>query len=261
MVYEPSIYATFGTAIHETIQSWLDKVYNESVRAANELDLDQILLDNLRKTYIATKKQTNKEYSSPQELTEFYEDGKAILGYIVKHRLALLPSTKDTYLVGCEVPIFVELQEGFYFKGFIDILTYDTSRDVWKIWDLKSSTRGWKDEKADFIKTSQVLLYKEFLHRQFDIPLDKIEVEYFIVKRKIIEDAEFAAMRKRVQEFVPNDGPRIHKKVVGQIDAFLSEALDSTGEYLDKDYKKLPSTKNCRYCPYKSTCLGASSVL
>ena len=202
-----------------------------------------------------------RDFTTSSVLGEFYQDGVAILDYIVKHRKAVFPSTKTTWLVGCEVPILVELQSGFYFKGFIDILTYEADRDIWKIWDIKTSTKGWKDEKTDFIKTSQILLYKEFLSKQFNIPLEKIEAEYFIVKRKVVEDAEYAAMRKRVQEFVPNDGPRIHKKVVNQINQFISEALGPDGEYLDKDYPKNPTVKNCKYCVFRETCSGSKAVL
>lgn len=259
-VYEPSIHTCFGTAFHETLQDWLDILYNQSVKAATEVDLEDKLLQNLRKCYKAEKEKFGKDFTDSKTLTEFYEDGVAILDFIVKHRKAILPSTRDTWLVGCEVPIYTKLRDGFYFKGFIDILTYDEKFDKWKIWDIKTSTRGWKDEKIDFVKTSQILLYKEYLSRQFGIPLEKIDAEYFIVKRKVPEDAEFAAMRKRVQEFVPNDGPRIHKKVVGQIDQFISDALDSNGEYVDKDYPKNPTVKNCKWCLFRDSCPGYAAV-
>lgn len=259
--YQPSIHATFGTAFHETLQSWLDVLYNQTAKAAEEIDLNTLLESNLKACYLSTKKSAGKDYSSSKEIQEFYEDGVAILDYVKKHRRAIFPSNKTTWLVGCEIPIYTKLRDKFYFKGFIDVLTYEEDRDIWKIWDIKTSTRGWKDEKLDFIKTSQILLYKEFLHQQFDIPLDKIEIEYFIVKRKIIEDAEYAAMRKRVQEFVPRTGPRIQKRVLGQVEQFLSEALDSSGEYVDKDYPKNPTVKNCKYCIFRETCPGSKAVL
>ena len=260
-VYEPSIHTCYGTAFHETLQNWLGTLYNSTVKAANEENLAEKLEENLRKCYKSEKIKLGRNFTDGKTLDEFYQDGVAILDYIVKHRKSIFPSTKTTYLVGCEIPIYTKLQENFYFKGYIDILTYEEDRDIWKIWDIKTSTRGWKDEKIDFVKTSQIILYKEFLSKQFGIPLEKIEIEYLIVKRKIIEDAEFAAMRKRVQEFSPNDGPRIHKRVVNQVTQFLAEALDSTGEYIDKDYPKNPSPKNCKWCVFKDTCPGSRAVL
>lgn len=260
-VYEPSIHTAFGTAFHETLQDWLGVLYNDSVKAANAVDLKAELLKNIRKVYVSERKRFGKDFADSETLNEFYSDGIAILEYIVKHRKAFLPGTKETILVGCEIPIYTQLKPGFYFKGFIDVLTYDRDRDKWKIWDIKTSTRGWKDEKTDFVKTSQILLYKEFLSKQFDIPIENIEAEYFIVKRKIIEDAEYAAMRKRVQEFVPNDGPRIHKRVVEQIAKFTGEALNESGEYIDKDYDKVPTVKNCKYCVFRDSCPGYRAVL
>ena len=44
---------------------------------------------------------------------------------------------------------------------------------------------GWnKYQKMDKNKTDQLLLYKQFYGAENDISLDKIDVEYFIVKRK-----------------------------------------------------------------------------
>lgn len=258
--YIPSIHTVFGTAFHETLQNWLTVLYNDSVKAANSIDLHQALLDNLKKVYTAEKAKLGRDFTTGKEITEFWEDGNAILDFIVKHRLSYFTS-KGTVLVGCEIPIFYKLQDKFYFRGFIDLLTLDTDRDIWKIWDIKTSTRGWKDEKLDKIKTSQVILYREFLSKQFDIPAEKIEVEYFIVKRKIVEDAEFAAMRKRVQEFVPNSGPRITKQALGNVANFITEALDPDGNYREKDYEKKPSVKNCKWCVFKDTCVGSKAVL
>lgn len=251
--FEPSIHLIFGTAMHETLQLWLDTLYNNSVKAAGEMNLPNIFEEKFKNLYLSTRKTTGKDFSTSAQLQEFYEDAVAILDYIVKHRLGIF-STKKTYLVGCEIPIYTQLQKNFYFKGYVDILTYEEGRDVWKIWDIKTSTRGWSEEKKDFIKCSQVSLYREFLHRQFDIPLEKIETEYLIVKRKLPQDPIYPAQSKRIQEFSPGDGPKIHNKVVNQINTFLTEAISSEGEYFDKTYSRNPSDKNCKWCVFKDTC-------
>ena len=63
-------------------------------------------------------------------------------------------------------------------KGFIDLVFYDERVDEWTIVDIKTSTKGWnKWAKADDKKKAQLLLYKEFFSKQFNIPLDKIKVE------------------------------------------------------------------------------------
>ena len=55
--------------------------------------------------------------------------------------------------------------------------------------------------ESDKSKTDQLLLYKNFFSLEKDIPLDKIDVEYFIVKRKLYEKVDFP--QKRVQTFTP----------------------------------------------------------
>ena len=46
---------------------------------------------------------------------------------------------------------------------------------------------GWnKYMKADKNKTNQLLLYKHFMAKQLEISEDKIDVEYFNIKEKII---------------------------------------------------------------------------
>ena len=60
---------------------------------------------------------------------------------------------------------------------------------------------GLEQTKPDKNKTDQLLLYKSFYSKQHDVPLDRIDVEYFIVKRKLYEGLDFP--QRRVQTFVP----------------------------------------------------------
>src|SRR6056300_133331 len=53
--YQPSVHAVFGTAMHETIQTWLETLYHDKVKTANEMNLDQLLYDNIIKAYKANK--------------------------------------------------------------------------------------------------------------------------------------------------------------------------------------------------------------
>ena len=74
-----------------------------------------------------------------------------------------------------------------------------------KIIDIKTSTRGWKDkEKSDEVKNMQLILYKKFFAEQHNFPVDNINIEYFIVKRKVYEDGEYP--EKRIQTHTPTSG-------------------------------------------------------
>src|SRR5574344_75503 len=220
-----SIHLIFGTAIHECLQTWLDIMYNKTVKESEELNLGDLLLDKMKNLYVEQRKLTDQNFSSKE------------------------------WLVGCEVPIFFKLRDGFFFKGYIDILTYSEETDTWKIWDIKTSTYSWSQEtKKNKVKISQVLLYKYFLSQQFGIDLDKIEVEYFIVKRKIPEDPEFPAAARRVQEFVPaNKKPSVSAAVKTVLD-FCNSVLTESGTYCEKEYGATPSKASCKWCIFRDTC-------
>ena len=55
---------------------------------------------------------------------------------------------------------------------------------------------GWnKWAKADKNKSNQLLLYKQFYSKQFNFPIDKIDVEFFIVKKKTIRKYGFSTKK------------------------------------------------------------------
>lgn len=252
--YTSSIHTVFGTALHETIQTWLDLLYNTSVKASNEFNYEEFLLDRMKRLY-KQNSDSQGHFSTSEELSSFYLDGIAIFEFVKKHRKTYF-STKDVFLVGCEIPLIYQVNPGVCFKGYIDFLLYDKSQDRWKIYDIKTSTSGWNQEaKRDTTKIAQVLLYKRFFSKLFDIPEDKIDVEYFIVKRKVPEDAEFANMRKRVQEFEPSNGTRSVNQAINRFNNFISTAFTEDGDYNITHYAAVPITETvCRFCTFKQTC-------
>ena len=259
--YTPSIHTVFGSAFHETMQSWLEVLYHGKVKDADEMDVDSLLYENMIKEYQSSKKQNGGEHlSTLEELQMFWLDGKHIFEFLKKKRRAYF-TTKGVYLAGIETLLYQELRPGVMFKGFIDLVFYDERVHEWTIVDIKTSTKGWnKWAKADDKKKAQLLLYKEFFSKQFNIPLDKIKVEYFIVKRRIPKDAEFAAMQKRVQEFRPTDGPRKMKQAVELMENFVTQAVGMDGNYLEKEYPTNPSKNACRFCPIKELRLCPDAI-
>ena len=260
--YEGSIHAMFGTAMHETIQTWLETLYHDKVKTANEMDLNALLYENMVKAYKATKAQNSfQEFTSLDEMNMFYLDGKHILNFLKKKRGGYF-STKGTYLAGVETLLYQELRPGVQFKGFIDLVLYSEVLDEWTIIDIKTSTSGWNDyAKKDDNKIAQILLYKEFFSKQFDIPIDKINVEYFILKRKVPKDAEFAAMERRVQQFRPPSGKIKRGQAVSLMNNFVETAVDMDGQYIDKDYPTSPSKSACMFCSFKKMRICPDAVL
>ena len=260
--YQPSIHAIFGTAMHETIQTWLEVMYHDKVKTANEMNLDNLLYENMMKAYKAQKAQnSHQHFSTAEELTLFWIDGKHILKFLKKKRAGYF-GTKGVYLAGVETLLYQQLRPGVMFKGYIDLVFYDARIDRWKIIDIKTSTSGWnKFAKSDDKKIAQILLYKEFFSKQFNVPTEKIDVEYFIVKRKVPVEAEFATMQRRVQEFRPTAGPRKVKQAVQLMEHFVENAVGVDGEYIDKQYPTSPSKDSCRFCAFKEMRICPDAVL
>ena len=247
--FTQNIYTCFGTAMHETIQSWLEVMFHDTVKAANDMNLHDMLYRNMIKAYKSGKAQMNHEHFSTQdELTQFWIEGKHILDFLVKKRAAYF-STKTMELAGIETLLYQELRPGVMFKGLVDLVFYHPNNDSWTIMDIKTSTSGWREsQKKNPNLTAQVILYKEFFAKQFSIDKDKIDVQFFIVKRRVPKDAEFASMQKRVQEFSPNAGPRKTKQVIEQMNRFITDVVGEDGQYIDQEYKCQNPFGKCEHC-------------
>jgi len=245
--FKPSIHLIFGTAFHETVQNYLQVMYDTSATEADKIHLPTYFKTRLIELY--KQNSVAGHFSTPDELNEFYEDAVAILDFF-KRKRNLFFSKKNTRLEGIEVPIdgpIVESVPGVRMKGFIDLILYDKILDKYTIYDIKTSTRGWSDyEKKDQVKVNQILLYKKFFSNLKGIPEDKIDVQFFIVRRKINENLEFAP--KRVQEFIPANGTKKVKDAFEDIQNFVTEAFTPEGEYIEKKYFK--NVSKCKFCPY-----------
>ncbi len=249
-ISESSIHLIFGTAMHEVIQTYLEVMYNDSIKNANNLNLEEMLRDNMIKEFKKAEEQDGKPPCTKEDINEFFQDGIFILDFVKKKRADYF-SKRGYKLIGCEVPISVDIKNNIKMIGYIDIVIHDEIRDVIKIYDIKTSTHGWnKWAKKDENKTQQLLLYKKFYSEQYNHPIDKIEVEYFIVKRKLWENTDFP--QKRVQKFVPASGKPSINKVNNRLLNFVNQAFTEEGER-KSDMLATPSKKACRFCEFRKT--------
>lgn len=252
-LYLPSIHTVFGTAMHETIQEWVTVMYEDKLKDAMEMNLYEVLENKLLTVYKQEKaKAGHDHFSTSTELQSFFEDGKLILDYLKKHRKELFLDLRNGHLVGTEIPLLVELKSNLFFKGFIDLVFYHEVSNKYYIIDFKTSTSGWNDQaKKDDKKIAQLVLYKQFFAKQFNIDIDRIDIEYVILKRKIPDNTEFASMSRRVQSFVPSSGKIKMGYFKKELDNFIEECFDDIGKHVDKDYIKNASKSNCAFCPFK----------
>ncbi len=250
-VDKSNIFLLFGRAMHKTLQTYLEIMYNDSVKAADNLNLYEVLQEDIICEFNDIKEKEGEAPCTKKELNEFFDDGVTILNWFKKHRGEYF-SKKNWELIGCEVPLNVDLQKGVKWVGFIDVVLYNKMLDIIKIIDIKTSTWGWnKYQKKDKNKTSQLLLYKQFYSKQFNHPIDKINIDYFIVKRKLYTQAQFP--QKRIQTFKPADGKISMNRVANELHAFLNEAISEDGEYRRREYEKKSNIKSCKYCEFRDT--------
>ena len=195
-----------------------------------------------------------EHFSTKREMNEFYSDGVAILDWFKKKRGGYF-SAKNEELLGIEIPIYHPVNEtnkNVMMLGYLDVVIRDKRDGKITIIDIKTSTMGWnKYQKADKVKTSQLVLYKKYFSEQYGFDVEKIDIKYMIVKRKLIEGAMFP--QKRISEFMPASGKPTRNKLAKSIESFVELNFNSDGSYKDKEFAAVAgkNNKNCKYCEFK----------
>lgn len=248
---DQNIHSVFGDAMHTCLQEWLTIMYTETIKKSNEYDFEKRLLELLKTNYALAVEKHGSHFSSREQLSEFYVDGLAILNWIRKKRKAYF-SPKHEELIGIELPLQYEVRSGVSLTGFIDIVFRDKQSGKIIIKDFKTSGTGWNQwAKKDVPKVNQIILYKLYFSKQYNIPIDDIEVEYFIVKRKV--DLDSAYPQRRVQIFSPSQGKVTYKKVERIFNDFLNSCFLPDGSY-NTLVKYIANAgkgkKNCRFCDF-----------
>ena len=257
--FTSSIHTVFGTALHETLQHYLTVMYEQSGAAADRLNTSEMLEENLREEYKKQyKANNNQHFVTPDELREFYEDGVEIIREFSKDKTKYF-GKRGWYLVGCEVPIILtphSKYQNVMFQGYLDVVLYHEPTNKIKIIDIKTSRQGWsKKEKSDENKQFQLIAYKKYFSELYNVPIENIEIEFMIVKRKIFESDIYVI--KRVQQFKPASGKVKLNKVTKSIESFIERAFDRNGYKEVEHQPKLNG--NCKWCPFYKTHLCSAT--
>lgn len=250
---DTSIHTIFGTAMHEVIQEWLDVLYNKSENVARTMYLHDALKEKLTTLF---KENTKVDDAGEKlflcdrpTLIEFYTHGCEILTYVQENYKKLFP-TENVKLHSIEFPLEIEVKQNVTYIGFIDIVTYDTVEELYTLYDLKTSTSGWKDyQKKDLVKVGQLLLYKRFFAKQFDISEKQITVEFVILKRTIYENSQYKI--PRVSKFVPPNGKPSVDKAWELFESFVNTGFTELGDYNPSQVAK-PSKEACKFCKFNN---------
>ena len=232
------------------IQAYLVCYYERTIKEADALPLEDILKYRMAENYKTDKLESEVELSiTLQDMKDFFQDGVNMITEFKKLKSGYFPK-KNTELVGIEMSVDYDLPNNMNFNGYMDVVIHHKVTGRIKIIDIKTSTMGWnKWMKKDKNKTNQLLLYKQFFSKQNGIPIDKIDIEYLILKRKLYKNMDFP--QKRIQVFSPANGKPSINKVMKRLDEFISDGFTEKGNHSIKEYRKNPSTKNCRWCEFK----------
>lgn len=258
--FTSSIHTVFGTAIHEVMQHYLDVAYDQSFSVADrEINMEEFFQEKFIGEYQNQyKKNNDQHFSSAEEMREFYEDGISILNWFKKKRSRYFQK-RGWHLVGCEIPLVIapnKMYNNILYAGFLDVVMYHEPTETFKIIDIKTSTRGWREQdKKNEDKQYQLLLYKQYFSEQYGIPLSNIDIEFFIVKRKVMDwdDEKIMSPHQayRVQQFSPPSGKIKLGRAKKAINSFINECFNSNGDIKELEYPKSVSKWNCMFCPYK----------
>jgi hypothetical protein len=235
--------------MHQILQDYLKEMYDHSIKDADSIDLLAALKKNMSDEFMKAKEETGKNPCTKEEMVEFYQDGISILDFFKKNRNDYF--SKNGYeLVGIELQLDADLKNNVSFVGYIDIVIKDAIANKYKIIDFKTSTMGWRDyQKNDDNKTSQIVLYKKFYSDKFKVPVDSIEVEFVILKRKLYENTDYP--QKRIQKFSPASGTPTINKTIKILNEFVENSFTKKGEYnITRIYKKAENNKACKYCEF-----------
>jgi hypothetical protein len=264
-IYDASINTCFGTAIHFVLQTYIEKLYKESAQIADALDCIKMFKEKFDDEIVKAKSQNPKFNFNDDEYTEFYYNGEDILKAFLNTstRIKHFPSNKYEF-VGVELPLDAQLRNSVDFIAYVDLILKEKATGKIKIYDFKTSGLGWnKYQQADPAKYEQILLYKAFYSKKFNVPLSSIEVEFFILKRKLYENVNFP--QSHIQLFAPTHNAPAVATTLNSFSEFINECFTPTGEYnISGKYPKIPgkAKKNCKYCPHlKVNCDGKADKL
>ncbi len=240
--FEDSPHLHYGTIIHDAVENLLK---------TGTVDLN-IVKEKIEKTW------DDSGFDSNDFIT--LQENKATLqGWKYKHNssnewikwsnacLERLPSFLEENFPGyslfnAEEQLFEDIEfNNKKFKGFIDcILKVPTSKgDKYWIIDWKTSSgRGWsRSKQQDISFTSQLVLYKHFWSKKHNIPLNKINCGFVLLKK--IKKSE-----KTCQLIKVPTGPKTMERSLKLMRSMLKTV---------EQQRYLKNKSSCMFCEFYNT--------
>lgn len=171
----------FGTAIHETLELLKNKDKSKRIE-----DAPKYFEEFFRKIYSENcDKYADKDKKT--SVDDFVSAGKNILA-----RLDDCKELSEATVLYNEYELLLPIARtddvNIKFKGFIDIVIKSKDgrgNDVLYVCDFKTCSWGWTpDKKQDKDMHYQILLYKYFLCKKFDLDPKNVRTAFILLKKK-----------------------------------------------------------------------------
>jgi hypothetical protein len=228
-VFKPSHHLDFGKIVHAELEDYLEhKTFD---------------LERMREAL--TKAWSENGF---ENLPSAIKDAEQILQDIPTFLDETFP---EWSFMASEHELYEDIPENdIKFKGFVDgMIRAKNSRGkeiLWIIdWKTTASPRGWSaDKKSDFLIQMQVMLYKFFCAKKFEIDPKDIKCGFVLLKRG-------AKPGKTCELVEVSVGPKAFEKATKVLSSMISAVRIN---------KPLKNRASCTYCEFKNTehCSGSS---
>lgn len=232
-----NIYLVFGNSIHEAIEIGLkDKTVNlkEVFQTRWKENFRLFLTDEY-----ALRESKNKEFLD--KCKHMYQMGPQLVQEAVESLPDKFPGWEILFI---EIPLQEKLtdkENSYVYIGKIDLVLTDGEKIV--VIDWKTSSWGWDAKKRnDKMRHYQLMLYKHFYAKKFEIDPDLIECYVALVKR--------TANKDRI-EFIPIKGGK--KKIQNSLEVAENVVYNIGKRKFIKNFSA------CKFCPFKKTDLCPGS--
>ncbi len=242
-VDEPSPYLSYGTAVHEAIEAFLNTGNMDPSIAISMIEsewekhgFESKEFNDAHAAYRKSQGWKPKPYPPLHEWKE----------YALTALTELPPFLKETFgdyeVVSAEEQLYEYYPESdIFFKGFIDALikTKLRGKDVYYVIDWKTAgDKGWfRNKKQDILTWGQIALYKTFWRNKLGLDTKQVRCGFVLLKR--------GAPAEKVCELVSvSVGPKAEEKSM----AILRSMIKTVRRGIF-----LKNRNSCLFCEFKKT--------
>ncbi len=238
-----SIHTIYGQHVHAGIESYL--IDPEKKPIDSKLFIEK-WHNEIIPGFISRMKESNNQKAIDDYLNNKNEFDNSFESIFEQVPVWLELTFPGWELHGAEVKLFenIGIKKDRFFKGFIDcVIVAPDKKGVKKYYliDWKTTSWGWSfDKKTSFEKQLQLILYKHFFAKKYNIHLKDIKCSFVLLKRKPPK----LTPNEHCEKIDVSVGPKTETRALELVDKMLA--------HLNKNL--FPKNRNsCKFCQYKNT--------